>query len=54
MEKTFCVMAWVNDFNYVQKDRFDKTGEVRYTIINCKENTYTECPPETKSFNSYV
>ena len=48
--KQLCRKAWENDYDYLQIDRFTKIGEGRYTIRNCKKNTYNECTPETKSF----
>ena len=48
--KQLCRKAWENDYDYLQKDRFAKIGEGRYTIRNCNKNTYIECTPETKPF----
>ena len=40
--------AWLNDYEYLQTDRFAKIREGRYTIRNCNKTTYIECTPETK------
>ena len=48
--KQLCRKAWENDYDYLQKDRFAKIGEGRYTIRNCDKNTYIESTPETKPF----
>ena len=45
-----CRKAWENDYEYLQIDRFATKGEGRYTIRNCKKNTYIERAPETKPF----
>ena len=48
--KQLCRKAWENDYDCLQIDRFDKIGNGRYTIKNCKKNNYIECTPETKPF----
>ena len=47
-----CRKAWESDYEYLQIDRFAKVGEGRYNIRNCKKDTFIECTPETKHFNS--
>ena len=47
--KQLCRKAWENDHDYLQNDRFAKTGEIRYTIRNCVKTTYIECTPEINS-----
>ena len=42
--------AWENDYEYLQTNRFAKTGERRYSIRNCNKTTYIECTPRTKPF----
>ena len=42
--------AWENEYDYLQRDRFAKIGDGRYTIRNCNKNTYIECTPETEHF----
>ena len=46
--KQLCRKVWENDYDYLQIDRFAKSGEGRYIIRNCNKRTYTECTPETK------
>ena len=48
--KQRCLIAWENDYDYLQIDRFDEIGEGRYTIKNCIKNTYIECTPQAKHF----
>ena len=48
--KQLCRKAWENDYDYLQRDRFAKIGEVRYTIRICNKNTYIECIRDTKPF----
>ena len=48
--KQLCRKAWENDYDYLQIDRFAKTGNGRYTIRNCNKNNYIECTPETRPF----
>ena len=48
--KQLCRKAWENELDYLQIDRFAKTGEVRYTVRTYSKNTYIECTPETKPF----
>ena len=48
--KQLCRKAWENDYDYLQRDRFAKIGNGRYTIRNCNKNKYIECTPETKPF----
>ena len=46
--KQLCRKTWENDYEYLQTHRFAKIGQGRYTIRNCKKNTYIESTPETK------
>ena len=48
--KQLCRKAWENDYDYLQRNRFGKTAEGRYSIRNCDKNTYIECTPQTKTF----
>ena len=48
--KQLCRKAWEIDYEYLQKDRFAKIGEGRYTIRNCNKSIFLECTPETKPF----
>ena len=48
--KELCRKAWENDYDFLQIDRFAKTGNGRNTIRNCNKTTYTECTPEKKPF----
>ena len=48
--KQLCRKTWAKDFDYLQIDRFAKTGKGRYAIKNCNKKTYIECTPETKPF----
>ena len=48
--KGLCRKSWENDYEYLQEVIFAKIREGRYTMRNCKENTYIECTPETKPF----
>ena len=48
--KQLCRKAWENYYDYLQMDRFAKTGNGRNTIRNCNKNRYIECTPETKPF----
>ena len=48
--KQLCRKAWENYYAYLQKDRFGKTGNGRYTIRTFDKTTYTVCTPETKPF----
>ena len=41
--KRLCRQARKKDYDYLQIDRFAKIGKCRYTIRNCKKNTYIEC-----------
>ena len=52
--KQVCRKAWENYYDYLQIDRFAKIGEGRYTVRNCKENTYIECVSETNFSNFYI
>ena len=45
-----CREDWVNEYDYLQIDRFAKLRKGRYTIRNCNKTMYTECTPETKPF----
>ena len=49
--RQLCAKACENDYDYLQKDRFAKLGEVRYTFGNCIITNYTECTPEMKLFD---
>ena len=40
--------AWENDYDYLQLDKFDETGDGRHTIRNCNKTIYIECTPEMK------
>ena len=51
--KQFCRKTWENGYDYLQINRFAKTGEGRYTTRNCDKNTYIECTPETKPFQKH-
>ena len=48
--KSLCRKAWQNDYDFLQIERFAEIGECRYTVGNCKRNTYIVCTPETKPF----
>ena len=48
--KQLCRKAWEIEYDYLQIDRFAKTGEGIYTIRNCNKTSYIECTPETKPF----
>ena len=48
--KQLCRKAWENEYDYLQKDRFAKFGEGRYTNRNCNKNTYIEATPESKLY----
>ena len=48
--KQLCRKAWENDYDYLQRDRFAKNAEGRYTVRICNKNNYIECTPETKPF----
>ena len=48
--KSLCRKAWENDYEFLQIDRFAKTGNCRYTIRNSYKIFYIECSPETKHF----
>ena len=48
--KQLCRKALENEYDYLQKDRFARIGEGRYTNRICIKRTYTECSTETKSF----
>ena len=48
--KELCRKAWESDYDFLQIDRFAKTGNGRYTIRNCNKKNYIECTPETKLF----
>ena len=48
--RSLCRKAWENSFDYLQTDRFAKTGQDMYTIRNCIKHLYTECTLEAKRF----
>ena len=48
--KQLCRKAWENDYDYLQKNRFAKIGEGRYTFRKRNRNFYEECAPERKHF----
>ena len=48
--RELCRKAREKECDYLQIERFAKTGEGRYTIRKCTKITYTEATPETKPF----
>ena len=40
--KQLCRKARENGYEYLQRDRFAKVGEGRYTIRKCNKNIYSE------------
>ena len=45
-----CRKAWEYDSDYLQRDRFAKIGEEKYTIRNCNKTTILERTCGTKPF----
>ena len=52
--KQLCRKAWENDYDYLQTDRFAKTGKGSYTIRLCNKTIYGQCSPETKPFEFFI
>ena len=48
--KHLCRKTWESDYDYLQKDRFNKKGNGKYTIRNCNKTSYIDFTPETKTF----
>ena len=48
--KQLCRKTLEKEYEYLQKDRFAKIGQCRYTTRNCNKTTYIECTSETKPF----
>ena len=47
-QKQFCRKAWENEYDFLQIDRFAKTGDGRYTIRNCSKTAFIESSSQTK------
>ena len=48
--KSLCQKSWENEYEYLQIDKLAKMEQGRFTIRDCKKNTYLECTPEMKPF----
>ena len=45
-----CRIAWENEYEYSQIDRFAEIGGSNHAIRRCKKTTNIDCAPQMKSF----